>query len=94
MLDTVPERYKHPDIILAADCVSFAPAFPLLLEPLLELLKYDSEDGREGKPVCWFCMKKRRKADMRFIAALKKQFIVQNFEVGRREKEQYGAIFL
>ncbi|KAI9369984.1 putative methyltransferase-domain-containing protein [Aspergillus egyptiacus] len=57
---------KHPDIILAADCVYFEPAFPLLMSTLKELLGPNS--------VCYFCFKKRRRADFRFIKLAKKEF--------------------
>ncbi|KAL2845352.1 putative methyltransferase-domain-containing protein [Aspergillus pseudodeflectus] len=57
---------KHPDIILAADCVYFEPAFPLLISTLHELLGPDS--------VCYFCFKKRRRADLRFLKIAKKAF--------------------
>ena len=69
----------------------------MLLETLNELLVYPSVDGkidRNELPVCYFCMKKRRKADMRFLSTLKKRFSVQEIEVERRNREQYGAIFL
>ncbi|KAM5443964.1 Protein-lysine N-methyltransferase efm6 [Microsporum ferrugineum] len=54
-------------VILAADCVYFEPAFPLLLSTLEALL--EEEDA-----VCYFCFKKRRKADLRFIKQVKKKF--------------------
>ena len=63
--------YRHPDVVLAADCVYFEPAFPLLLETLSALL--GSEDRQT---VCYFCMKKRRKADMRFVKESRKKFEV------------------
>ncbi|KAF8269714.1 putative methyltransferase-domain-containing protein [Lactarius quietus] len=50
----LPEHLPRPDVILAADCVYFEPAFPLLVATLVAL--------------------KRRKADKRFFAMLKKQF--------------------
>jgi predicted nicotinamide N-methyase len=58
----------QPDIILAADCVYFEPAFPLLLQTLLDLIGDNS--------ICYFCFKKRRRADLHFIKAIKKSFIV------------------
>lgn len=58
-----------PDIILAADCVYFEPAFPLLITTLHDLLGPNS--------VCYFCYKKRRKADLRFMKMAKKAFDVQ-----------------
>jgi len=57
-----------PAIILAADCVYYEPAFPLLISTLEYLLGADS--------VCYFCFKKRRRADMRFMKQAKKKFDV------------------
>ncbi|KKK24264.1 hypothetical protein P175DRAFT_0511914 [Aspergillus ochraceoroseus IBT 24754] len=59
---------RHPAIILAADCVYFEPAFPLLVTTLKELLGPDS--------VCYFCFKKRRRADLRFMKLAKKAFSI------------------
>jgi hypothetical protein len=56
----------RPVVILAADCVYFEPAFPLLLSTLEGLLDDDA--------VCYFCFKKRRKADFRFLKQAKKKF--------------------
>lgn len=60
----------HPDVILAADCVYFEPAFPLLHQTLRELIG--------PKSVCFFCFKKRRRADMQFMRAVKKTFQVED----------------
>lgn len=62
----IPSR---PDIILAADCVYFEPAFPLLIATLHDLLGPSS--------VCFFCFKRRRRADLRFMRMAKKAFDVQ-----------------
>nr|POE82267.1 protein-lysine n-methyltransferase efm6 [Quercus suber] len=62
----------HPDVILAADCVYFEPAFPLLLQTLRELIGHTT--------VCFFCFKKRRRADMHFMKAARKVFVVQDVE--------------
>lgn len=62
----IPPR---PDIILAADCVYFEPAFPLLISTLHDLLGPSS--------VCFFCFKRRRRADLRFMKMAKKAFDVQ-----------------
>ncbi|CAL5874150.1 uncharacterized protein PFLUO_LOCUS8438 [Penicillium psychrofluorescens] len=59
----------HPDIILAADCVYFEPAFPLLITTLQELLGPNS--------VCYFCFKRRRRADLRFMKMVKKVFLIE-----------------
>ncbi|KAJ5373570.1 hypothetical protein N7517_005576 [Penicillium concentricum] len=59
----IPSR---PDVIIAADCVYFEPAFPLLITTLQDLLGPNS--------VCYFCYKRRRRADMRFMKMAKKAF--------------------
>ncbi|KAK3112683.1 Protein-lysine N-methyltransferase efm6 [Teratosphaeriaceae sp. CCFEE 6253] len=66
---TVP---AHPDVVVAADCVYFEPAFPLLLQTLSELI------GPET--TCYFCFKRRRRADMQFLKAAKKAFDVRDIE--------------
>ncbi|KAF2441856.1 hypothetical protein P171DRAFT_465466 [Karstenula rhodostoma CBS 690.94] len=63
---------KHPDIILAADCVYFEPAFPLLQETLKDLIGETT--------LCYFCFKKRRRADMQFMKVAKKMFDVKEVE--------------
>lgn len=76
-----------PDVILAADCVYFEPAFPLLQKTLEDLIGPDT--------VCYFCFKKRRRADMHFVKAIKKTFDVQAVE-DDPDKDVYGRenIFL
>ena len=53
--EAVPEEIadKEVDIVLAADCVYFEPAFPLLEKTLLDLV--------QEKTVVYFCFKKRRR---------------------------------
>lgn len=48
----------HPDVILAADCVYYEPAFPLLVQTLHELAGPSTE--------ILFCFKKRRKVCLSF----------------------------
>lgn len=60
----------RPDTILAADCVYFEPAFPLLLQTLGDLLTLCPS------ATIYFCFKKRRRADMHFLAKAKKTFKV------------------
>ncbi|KAJ6164319.1 hypothetical protein N7470_002991 [Penicillium chermesinum] len=67
--DHIPRR---PEVILAADCVYFEPAFPLLITTLQDLLGPDS--------VCYFCFKRRRRADLRFMKAAKKAFHVEEVQ--------------
>jgi len=67
--ETVPQ---HPDIILAADCVYFEPAFPLLQQTMTDLIGENT--------VCYFCFKRRRRADLHFMKTAKKQFDVQEVE--------------
>ncbi|KIX92214.1 uncharacterized protein Z520_12095 [Fonsecaea multimorphosa CBS 102226] len=81
-----PGTQQHPDIVLAADCVYFEPAFPLLLQTLTDLV------GPET--TCYFCFKKRRKADMRFIRDMMKNFHVDYVEYDGREADQKEGIFL
>ena len=45
---------RPPEIILAADCCYYEPAFPLLLDTLEDLLR-SVPNG-----CCYFCFKKRR----------------------------------
>lgn len=59
-----------PDVILAADCVYFEPAFPLLLATLTDLLKLCPS------ATIYFCFKKRRRADMQFLKKAQKMFKV------------------
>ncbi|KAI9817667.1 MAG: hypothetical protein M1826_001513 [Phylliscum demangeonii] len=58
-----------PDIVLAADCVYFEPAFPLLLETLSALAG--------PQTTVYFCYKKRRRADLRFMKRARKIFVVE-----------------
>ncbi|KAG1715978.1 hypothetical protein ID866_1202 [Astraeus odoratus] len=51
--EQIPSEIPSPDIILAADCVYYEPAFPLLVRTLSDL----SEERTE----ILFCYKKRRK---------------------------------
>ncbi|KAM0333166.1 hypothetical protein ACHAQA_001826 [Verticillium albo-atrum] len=62
---------SKPNVILAADCVYFEPAFPLLLETLSDLLALN-EDA-----TIYFCFRKRRRADMGFMKKAKKMFRVE-----------------
>ncbi|KAL0580787.1 Protein-lysine N-methyltransferase efm6 [Marasmius crinis-equi] len=63
----IPTAIARPDVILAADCVYFEPAFPLLVQTLCDLVSDNTE--------VLLCYKKRRKADKRFFALLKKRFV-------------------
>lgn len=75
-----------PDVVLAADCVYFEPAFPLLLQTLQDLVGPNT--------VCYFCFKKRRKADMRFIKDMRKKFDVHEIDYNDREEDQREGIHL
>lgn len=59
----------QPDILLAADCVYFEPAFPLLQQTMQDLIG--------DKTVCYFCFKKRRRADLHFIKTCRKLFNIE-----------------
>jgi hypothetical protein len=71
---------KHPDVILAADCVYFEPAFPLLQETLKDLIGENT--------VCFFCFKKRRRADLQFLKGIKRAF-----NVSEVQDDPYKAIY-
>jgi hypothetical protein len=79
---------EKPNVILAADCVYFEPAFPLLLRTLEELL----EVCREA--VIYFCFKKRRRADMQFMKDARKKFLVEEAEDADREIFSREGLFL
>ncbi|KAE8376476.1 putative methyltransferase-domain-containing protein [Aspergillus bertholletiae] len=82
--DCIP---THPAIILAADCVYFEPAFPLLISTLKSLLGPES--------ICYFCFKKRRRADLRFMKLAKKLFhIVEVCDDPMAETYRRESIFL
>ncbi|KAK5711719.1 Protein-lysine N-methyltransferase efm6 [Elasticomyces elasticus] len=67
-----PVNVPVPEVLLAADCVYFEPAFPLLLQTLEEMVGPNT--------VCYFCFKRRRRADMHFLKAAKKAFVVEEVE--------------
>jgi len=85
---TTPPRFEkpYPDVVLAADCVYFEPAFPLLLHTLEDIIGPDTE--------CFFCFKKRRKADMRFIRNMMKKFDVHQVDYDDCEQDQRETIWL
>lgn len=88
--DPLPEEVVHqkPNVILAADCVYFEPAFPLLLNTLQQLLDL-CEDA-----VIYFCFKKRRRADMQFMKNAKKKFAIEEIEDADRETFSREGLFL
>ncbi|KAK5946394.1 Protein-lysine N-methyltransferase efm6 [Knufia obscura] len=83
---TEPKAKMYPDVVLAADCVYFEPAFPLLLQTLTDLIGPST--------ICYFCFKKRRKADMRCIRDLRKKFIVQEIDYESSVQDQRDSIFV
>ncbi|OCK80892.1 hypothetical protein K432DRAFT_327426 [Lepidopterella palustris CBS 459.81] len=71
--EPVPAKLpSQPEIILAADCVYFEPAFPLLQKTLADLIG--------EKTICYFCFKKRRRADLHFMKAVRKKFDVKEVD--------------
>jgi predicted nicotinamide N-methyase len=79
---------QKPNVILAADCVYFEPAFPLLLSTLGDLLELCRE------ATIYFCFKKRRRADMQFMKNAKKRFVVEEIEDQDRETFSREGLFL
>ncbi|KAI1270744.1 putative methyltransferase-domain-containing protein [Xylariaceae sp. FL1019] len=63
-----------PNVVLAAECVYFEPAFPLLQKTLSDLLELCPD------AVIYFCFKKRRRADMGFVKQARKKFTVNDLE--------------
>ncbi|PQE23952.1 hypothetical protein CJF32_00006786 [Rutstroemia sp. NJR-2017a WRK4] len=88
--EPLPEEVVNvkPNVILAADCVYFEPAFPLLLQTLGELLELCQD------AVIYFCFKKRRRADMHFMKNAKKKFVVEEIEDQGREVFSRDGLFL
>ncbi|KAF2004949.1 hypothetical protein P154DRAFT_22972 [Amniculicola lignicola CBS 123094] len=76
----------HPDVILAADCVYFEPAFPLLQRTLKDLIGANT--------VCYFCFKKRRRADLTFMKTARKLFDVREVEDVDRQVYSREKLFL
>ncbi len=79
---------EKPNLILAADCVYFEPAFPLLLKTLEDLLDLCKE------AVVYFCFKKRRRADMQFMKNAKKRFMVEEIKDQDRETFSRQGLYL
>ncbi|KAK4981662.1 Protein-lysine N-methyltransferase efm6 [Elasticomyces elasticus] len=77
---------QYPDIILAADCVYFEPAFPLLQQTLQDVIG--------PATVCYFCFKKRRRADLHFMKAVRKDFDVEEIDDLDRATYTRENIFL
>ncbi|PNP43374.1 hypothetical protein TGAM01_v202771 [Trichoderma gamsii] len=88
--ETLPEAVvaHKPDVILAAECVYFEPAFPLLMQTLKDLFELNSD------AVVYFCFKKRRRADMQFVKAAKKAFVVEEIFDEDRPVFQRESLFL
>ncbi|KAH8730193.1 putative methyltransferase-domain-containing protein [Phaeosphaeriaceae sp. PMI808] len=82
-----PQLPERPDIILAADCVYFEPAFPLLQQTLSDLIGDNT--------TCYFCFKKRRRADLQFMKVARKLFDVKEVN-DDPDKETYSreSLFL
>ena len=79
---------QKPNVILAADCVYYEPAFPLLLATLEDLLQLCEE------AVIYFCFKKRRRADMQFMKNSRKKFVVEEIEDSDRPTFSREGLFL
>ncbi|KAI0812148.1 putative methyltransferase-domain-containing protein [Xylaria sp. FL0064] len=77
-----------PDVILAADCVYFEPAFPLLQTTLDELLSLRPE------AVIYFCFKKRRRADMQFLKQARRRFCVAEIDDDERPVWSRQGLFM
>jgi len=84
----LPPHLPKPDLVLAADCVYLEPSFSLLVNTLKDLVPDETTE-------VLFCYKKRRKADKRFFAILKKHFDwVEVNDHPQKEAYAQDAIFL
>ena len=63
---------KPPDILLAADCCYLEETFPLLLGTMEQLIG--------EKTVCYFCYKRRRRADKDMMKMIRKRLKVEEIE--------------
>lgn len=71
--ESVPSEVPtKPDVVLAADCVYFEPAFPLLQQTMRDLIGENT--------TCYFCFKRRRRADLQFVKTARKVFDVVEVE--------------
>ncbi|KIS70139.1 uncharacterized protein UMAG_11570 [Mycosarcoma maydis] len=61
-----------PDVLLLADCVYLESAFQPLIDTMVHLSTQRTE--------ILFCYQKRRKADKRFFALLKRSFVFENVQ--------------
>lgn len=79
---------QKPNVIIAAECVYFEPAFPLLLQTLKDLLALN-EDA-----IVFFCFKRRRRADLQFIKMAKKTFLIEELYDEDRPVFERQRLFL
>ncbi|KAG6041745.1 hypothetical protein E4U41_002172 [Claviceps citrina] len=88
--ESLPEKVvsQKPNVILAAECVYFEPAFPLLMQTLQDLFALNDE------AIVYFCFKKRRRADMQFVRLAKKAFLVEELFDEDQPVFQRQALFL
>lgn len=88
--DPLPQEIVdlQPDTILAADCVYFEPAFPLLLATLKDLFALNPAAK------VYFCFKKRRRADMQFLKKAQKAFHVTEIDDDDRAIFSREGLFL
>lgn len=88
--EDLPTEVTHfkPTVILAADCVYFEPAFPLLLRTLKDLLALCPD------ATVYFCFKKRRRADMQFLKNARKAFAVTEVVDDERPVFSREGLFL
>ncbi|KAG6294077.1 hypothetical protein E4U09_002730 [Claviceps aff. purpurea] len=88
--ESLPEEVvaQKPDVIIAAECVYFEPAFPLLMQTLRDLFALNDE------AIVYFCFKKRRRADMQFVKLAKKAFLVEELFDQDRPVFERQSLFL
>lgn len=88
--EDLPEEVieQKPNVIIAAECVYYEPAFPLLIQTLEDLIQLNPD------AVSYFCFKKRRRADMNFVKKAKKKFLVEEIFDADRPVFTRESLFL
>lgn len=81
-------RDLRPTIVLAADCVYYEPAFPLLLKTLADFLELSPST------TIYFSFKKRRRADTQFLSKAMRMFKVTEVDDDERDVFRRENIFL
>ena len=88
--DALPEAVvaARPSVVLAADLAYLEACFPLLLRTFGDLFEVNP------RAVVYFCQKRRRRADLRFIKTARKMFDVREVADDERRVFERERMFL